>query len=387
MIAIRMVSSKWAAKLSGNRQRDVMHRSWYIVRMAVDGKPVKGRGAAGQPANRFLRQSYGIVEWEGIDVPLEDERATRFLVEHPKTIVNKVSSPDLPFTHSLNPYQGCEHGCAYCYARPTHEYWGYSAGLDFEQVILVKRNAAELLRKALRHPRWDAEPITISGATDPYQPIERKEGLTRAVLEVALEFKQPVALITKNALILRDLDLLSELAFQGLAHAAVSLTTLDEGLRRAMEPRTSTGAQRLRAISELRAAGVPVMAMIAPIIPALNEPEVPSLLKASAEAGALTASYTVLRANGSVAPVFSAWLHAHFPERAAKVLEQLRDMHGGEVGDLRPGRRMRGEGPFAESIRRMFTVMRRRYFGEGEMPRLRRDLFMRPAEGQLDLFA
>lgn len=355
--------------------------------MAMDGKSVKGRGAGVQPANRFLRSSYGFVEWEGIDEPLEEERPTRVLTVHPKSIVNAVNSPDLPFTHSLNPYQGCEHGCAYCYARPTHEYWGYSAGLDFEQVILVKRAAPELLRKALRHPRWDRAPISISGATDPYQPIERKEGITRALLEVALAFRQPVALITKNALVLRDLDLLRELAVLQLVHVAVSLTTLDEGLRRALEPRTSTSAQRLRAMAELHAAGVPVMAMIAPIIPALNAPEVPALLKASAEAGARTASYTVLRANGAVEPVFRAWLQTHYPDRAAKVLEQVSALHGGALGDSRIRRRMRGEGAFAESIQRLFAVLRRRHFGDGTLPPLRTDLFRVPPEGQLDLFA
>ena len=352
----------------------------------MDEKPVKGRGAGGQPANRFLRSSYGIVEWEGIDEPKDERQATRFLIEHPKTIVNKVSSPDLLFTRSLNPYQGCEHGCAYCYARPTHEYWGYSAGLDFEQVILVKRNAPDLLRKALRHPKWNAEPITISGATDPYQPVEREERITRALLEVALEFKQPISLITKNALVLRDIDLLERLAALGLVQVAISLTTLNEPLRRAMEPRTSTGAQRLRAIHELRAAGVPVMVMIAPVIPALNEPEIPALLKASAEAGALTASYTVVRANGAVEAIFEDWLNAHFPDRAAKVMQQVRAMHGGSLGDSVPGRRMRGEGPFAENIQRVFAVLRKRYYGEAVMPPLRRDLFTRPAEGQLGLF-
>lgn len=354
--------------------------------MGMDGKLVKGRGAGARPANRFARTSQAIVHVEGIDEPLEEARPTRYLVEEPRTIVNRVSSPDLPFVHSLNPYQGCEHGCAYCYARPTHEYWGYSAGLDFEQVILVKRNAPELLRKRLRSPGWKAEPISISGATDPYQPIERRERITRQLLEVALEFRQPVSLITKNALVLRDLDLLGELAGQGLVGVAISITTLDEPLRRAMEPRTSTGQQRLRAIAELRAAGVPVMAMVAPIIPALNEPEVPAILKAAGEAGALAAGYTVLRTNGAVQQVFEQWLRGHYPDRAEKVLAQTRALHGGSVTDTRAGIRMRGEGPFARNINRLFTVMRRRYFPAEGMPALRRDLFRVPPHGQLDLF-
>jgi len=366
-------------RLSADRQR-------YLVRMGDAGKTVKGRGAAEQPANRFLRSSYGIVHPEGIDEPLDPARPTRYLIEEPRTIVNRVNSPDLPFVYSLNPYQGCEHGCAYCYARPTHEYWGYSAGLDFEQVILVKRNAPELLWKQLMSPRWEVRPISISGATDPYQPIERTERLTRRLLEVALEFRHPVSLITKNALVLRDLDLLAELAAHGLASVAISVTTLNEDLRRAMEPRTSTASNRLRAIAKLRAAGVPVMAMIAPIIPALNEHEIPALIKAAAEAGAFTASYTVLRANGSVQSVFENWLRAHFPDRADKVLAQTRDLHGGSVSDSVAGRRMRGQGAYATSINRVFTVLRLRHFGDSGMPALRCDLFKRPPQGQLGLF-
>lgn len=339
-----------------------------------------------QVLNRFLSRSHGIVHWEGIDEPLEEARATRYLVEHPRTIVNRVESPDLPFVHSLNPYQGCEHGCAYCYARPTHEYWGYSAGLDFEQVIIVKRNAPELLEKQLRNPRWTVEPISISGATDPYQPIERKERLTRQLLEVALAFKQPVSVITKNALVLRDLDLLVELAGHGLAIVAISVTTLKEELRRVLEPRTSSTANRLRAIRVLRDAGVPVMAMVAPIIPALNESEVPDLLRATAEAGAITASYTVLRTNGAVEPVFTAWLQEHFPDRAARVMEHVKAMHGGRMSDSAYGRRMRGSGVHADHIARMFKVMRRRCFGESRLPELRCDLFKPPPQGQLGLF-
>lgn len=355
--------------------------------MVHDEKPVKGRGAALQVANRFLKQHYTMEHWEAIDEPMEDARPTRYLVEHPKSIVNKVDSPDLPFVHSLNPYQGCEHGCAYCYARPTHEYWGYSAGLDFEQVIIVKRNAPELLEKTLRNPRWNVEPISISGATDPYQPIERKEELTRQLLHVALKFGQPVTLITKNALVLRDMDLLKELAAKKLTAVAISLTTLNEDLRRVMEPRTSTGAMRLRAIKEMRDAGVPVMAMIAPIIPALNEPEVPALIKRAAEAGALTASYTLLRTNGSVQQVFEQWLHDHYPDRAARIMAQTKASHGGRMNDAVIGRRMRGEGRFAENINRLFTVMKRRYFGDRAMPALERTLFKVPPQGQLNLFA
>ena len=358
----------------------------YILPMHADGKPVKGRGAQDQVPNRFLKHLRVLEHWEAIDELEDVDPGTRYIVGHPRTIVNKVNSPDLPFVHSMNPYQGCEHGCAYCYARPTHEYWGYSAGLDFERMIIVKRNAPELLEKELRSRTWVVEPISISGATDPYQPVERKERITRALLQVARDFNQPVSVITKNALILRDLDLLASLAADGLAMVAISITTLDEDLRRKMEPRTSTAQNRLSAITALRKAGVPVMAMIAPIIPALNESEVPALLKAASEAGALTASYTILRTNGSVEQVFNAWLEQHYPDRAARVRAQVRSVHGGSMQDSRIGVRMKGEGAFAANINRVFTVLRRRYFPTGALPKLRTDLFEPPPQGQLDLF-
>lgn len=354
--------------------------------MANDGKSVKGRGAAEQVANRFSARRYVAEHPEAIDEPLEEAGRTRYLIEHPKSIVNRVSSPDLPFVHSLNPYQGCEHGCSYCYARPTHEYWGYSAGLDFEQVIIVKRNAPELLREQLRKRDWKPAPISISGATDPYQPIERSERLTRQLLEVALEFHQPVSVITKNALILRDIDLLGQLAAKGLAMVAISITTLDEALRRVMEPRTSTAERRLGAIASLSEAGVPAMVMMAPIIPALNEHEVPVILSAAADAGALSASYTMLRTNGAVEPVFTAWLRQHFPDRAERVLEQVRAAHGGSMSDSLTGRRMRGAGVHADHIARLFRVMRTLYFKGRRLPELRSDLFRVPPEGQLGLF-
>lgn len=355
--------------------------------MPIDGKPIKGRGAAVQVANRFLKHSYGVVHWEGIDEVEEEDRRTRYVVETAKTIVNKVDSPDLPFSLSMNPYQGCEHGCAYCYARPTHEYWGYSAGLDFERVILVKRNAPEVLRRTLMDRKWRCAPIMFSGNTDCYQPVERKEGITRKMLEVCLEFRQPVAMISKNALVLRDIDLIAGMAAMGLASVAISLTTLNEELRRKLEPRTSTGANRLGAIGALTQAGVPVMAMVAPIIPALNEHEIPVLLEAAADAGALGAGYTIVRTNGAVKPVFDDWLHEHFPDRASKVIAQVSAMHGDAMNDSIFGRRMQGEGEFARNVRQLFNITHRRVFVGRSMPALRTDLFKRPPEGQLDLFA
>lgn len=357
------------------------------MRMPIDGKPVKGRGAAVQVPNRFLKNSYGIVHWEAIDEVDDTVAPTTYRIETPKTIVNEVNSTDLGFRWSLNPYQGCEHGCAYCYARPTHEYWGYSAGVDFERIIIVKRNAPELLEQKLRSRSWKAESIMISGATDPYQPVERKEGITRKLLEVMLRFRNPVSLITKNALILRDIDLLSELASMKLASVAVSITTLDEDLRRVMEPRTSSGINRLKAVEALSRAGVPVVVMVAPIIPAMNDKDIPAILKAAADAGARTASYTLVRTNGSVKPVFENWLRSHFPDRADKVIAQITDLHGGSMEDTRSGLRMKGEGAYALSINRLFSVLRRRYFSGRELPKPDGSLFHVPPMGQLDLFA
>ncbi|MFT3885828.1 MAG: PA0069 family radical SAM protein [Flavobacteriales bacterium] len=354
--------------------------------MENDGNHVKGRGAQEQLPNPFLKHSYGVVDWVGID-EVDDERpGTRYVLDHPKRIVNKVTSPDLAPNWSLNPYQGCEHGCAYCYARPSHEYWGYNAGLDFERVIIIKRNAPELLEAHLRDPKWRADTITISGNTDCYQPVERKEGITRRVLEVAQAFRQPISIITKNALVLRDVDILSEMAAQRLATVAISFTSLNDELRRKLEPRTSTGANRLRAMEALAAAGVPVLAMVAPIIPGLNAEEVPRLLKAAADAGAYGASYTVVRTNGAVQDVFRTWLELHYPDRADKVIAQISAMHGGRMNDSTYGRRMRGEGPFAENIRRVFTVFRERYFKGRMPPPTDRTLFRRPPKGQLELF-
>lgn len=359
----------------------------YIKGMGSDGKPIKGRGAREEVHNRFMRYRIGVFEVEGVDEAPEPDQATRFLEVDARSILNRVNSPDLPFNWSLNPYQGCEHGCSYCYARPTHEYWGYGAGLDFERVVLVKRDAPALLAKALARAGWAAERIVISGATDPYQPIERKLGITRALLQVASDHGQPVSIITKNALVLRDLDLLAPMAADGLASVAISLTTLDEQLRARMEPRTSTAAKRLEAVAALSRAGVPVHVMVAPIVPALNEPDVAGVLRAASEAGARWAGYTVLRTNGAVAEVFETWLRAHYPDRAERVLALTRELHGGSVSDSQAGRRMRGAGTHAKQIARMFEVMRRRYFGP-EAPRAvaPRRPFKVPPRGQLDLF-
>jgi DNA repair photolyase len=355
--------------------------------MQIDGIPIKGRGAQSQVANSLLKRSYGVVHWEGIDEPAEEGAGTtRYLDVFPKTVLNKVKSQDLRMEWSLNPYQGCEHGCAYCYARPTHEYWGYGAGLDFERVVLVKRKAPELLEAALRKRSWDVGTITLSGNTDCYQPIERKLGITRQLLEVAQRFRQPVGIITKNALVLRDLDILVEMAENRLASVAISLTTLDEELRRKLEPRTSSAVNRLKTMESLARAGVPVQVMVAPIIPGLNDSEVPRLLKAAADAGAGHAGYTILRTNGPVEVVFREWLAIHYPERAAKVVAQVADAHGGTMSDSTPKRRMQGTGNFAVTINRVFSVFKARYFAGRGLPAMNRSLFCVPPQGQLDLF-
>jgi DNA repair photolyase len=346
----------------------------------------KGRGASGNPANRFLRARLDDTEPDGIDEPLELPAETQYFYEHPNKILNKVESPDIPLPWSLNPYQGCEHGCIYCYARNTHTFWGFSAGMDFEQKIIIKEHAPELLEKAFRHPKWKPAPVMFSGNTDCYQPVERKLELTRRCLEVFLKFGNPVGLITKNALILRDLDLLKELAAKGLANVMITITTQDEDLRRAMEPRTSTAAKRLETVRQLREAGVPAGVMLGPIIPGLNSHEFPALMEAAAAHGALTAGYTFVRLNGDLQGIFETWLRQAYPDRADKVLNQIREAHGGSLEDHRYGVRMRGEGAIADSISGMFKLLRAKHFAGRQMPPYNLEAFRVPPEGQLSLF-
>ncbi len=302
-----------------------------------------------------------------------------------KTIVNPVKSPDVGMDFSLNPYQGCEHGCAYCYARPTHEYWGYEAGLDFEKKILVKTNAAEVLRNTLQTKKWIVKPISLSGNTDCYQPLERKYQITRKLLEVFLEFRHPVGIITKNALILRDLDILKALASFGLVHVAISLTTLNEELRRKMEPRTASVHKRLETIQNLSHARIPVMVMMAPIIPSLNSHEILPLAKKVAEAGAKSIGYTMLRLNGPVADVFEDWLLTHLPDRKERILNQVRSTHGGNLSDSRFGARMKGEGEVAAMVKRQFNLARKKYGLDQKLPPLNTEMFC-PPKIQMQLF-
>lgn len=338
------------------------------------------RGARHNPDNRFDPLSYAY------ELPLApDAPKAQYIPVHPRTIVNRIESPDLPIVYSMNPYAGCEHGCIYCYARNSHEYWGYSAGIEFETRILIKQNAPELLRQTLSAPHWQPQPIMLAGNTDCYQPIERVYQLTRKMLEVLLEFRHPVGIITKNALILRDLDLLSELAQLRLVHVYITITTLREELRRVLEPRTAAGHRRLEVVRRLREAGIPVGVMVAPIIPSLNEEEILPLLEAAAAAGAQSAAYTVVRLNGAIAEIFEAWLREHFPDRADKVLRAIAACHDGRLNDSRFNRRLRGIGPRALVIERTFQTGLKRYFSQvPPMPPYNLEVFRRG--GQPSLF-
>jgi DNA repair photolyase len=315
------------------------------------------RGAISNPANRFSR-----LYVEPVD-PLHAaaDPGTVYLRDTSRSIIARNDSPDVGFDATLNPYRGCSHGCSYCYARPGHEYLGFSAGLDFETKILVKQDAPSLLRSALSSSRWIPRPLLMSGVTDPYQSIERDLRITRGCLEVLAEFRNPVAVITKGALVERDVDVLGELAAYGAACAIISVTTLRDEIHRAMEPRAATPRSRLRAIESLSRAGVPVRVNVAPVVPGITDHEIPSILKAAAGAGATSAVFIPLRLPRGVAALFDAWLERHFPDRRAKVLERVRSMRGGRLNDPRFGHRMRGQGPFAKQIRDMFDVHRRRH--------------------------
>lgn len=344
----------------------------------------KGRGAQIKTENRFLKNQYSTQHIEGLDEPLLANPQTQIFREQPKKIVNKVNSPDLHFGFSMNPYQGCEHGCVYCYARNTHEYYGFSAGLDFESKIIVKENAPALLEKHLMQSDWQAVPIMLSGNTDCYQPQERKFEITRKMLEVLVRYRHPVGMITKNSLILRDLDLLKELAENQLVHVMISITTLDESLRRMMEPRTTSAIKRLQTVEQLAKAGVPTGVMNAPIIPGLNHHEIPEVVKAAADHGASTIAMTVVRLNGSIGKIFEDWLRKNFPDRFEKVWNQISDLHGGSVNDSQFGRRMAGEGNIASAIHQLFNASRRKHFGDRRMPAL--DLTKFRKGGNLTLF-
>lgn len=322
-----------------------------------------GRGAQSRPANRFERVHFDSTELvdEAASSASSGKLATQYMPDHSQSIVSENQSPDISFRYSVNPYRGCAHGCSYCYARPTHEYLGFDAGLDFETKILVKHDAPQLFRKWLTRPAWHCEPVMFSGVTDCYQPAEEEFRLTRACLEVALEAHQPISIVTKNARVMRDLDLLSAMAARRLVHVAISVTSLDQSLTRVMEPRTSSPRARLEAMAALAKAGIPTQVMVAPIIPGLNDHEVPAILKEAAEHGAAYASFVVLRLPQTVQPVFVDWLQTFFPDRVSRVLGRQASVRDGKLNDSTFGQRMRGTGAIAEQIGLTFRVFAERY--------------------------
>jgi DNA repair photolyase len=353
--------------------------------------PVRGRGAGLNPANRFERLRLHVLSDHlgtlAVESPEGVQVRTRVLRDRARTIINRVDSPDIPFHWTVNPYRGCEHGCIYCYARPGHEYLGLSSGLDFETTILAKPDAAVLLREALMRPAWEGEPIVLSGVTDPYQPVERALRITRACLEVCAEFRQPVSLITKSHLITRDLDVLAPLAALRAASAAVSITTLRADVAARLEPRASSPRARLDTIRELARAGVPVAVMAAPMIPGLNDHELPAILEAAAAAGATRAGCLLLRLPWRVKDLFLDWLRREFPERAAHVESLIRVTREGALSDPAPFTRHTGVGPYAEQLRATFGVFARRYRLDAPRTPMART-FRRPPPpfAQLDLF-
>jgi len=351
--------------------------------MTAPNKPPHGRGASANPTNRFERLSCEPdPDCAEEDAPLP---RTQFFKDSTQSIIARNDSPDVGFSASINSYRGCEHGCIYCYARPNHEYLGFSAGLDFESKIMVKERAPELLRKELSSKRWKPQVIAMSGVTDCYQPAERKFRLTRGCLEVLLEFRNPVGIVTKNHLVTRDIDLLSELAKFDAVAVAVSITTLDEKLRKNMEPRTSPPQRRLEAIRMLAEAGVPVGVMTAPIIPGLNEHEMPAILDAAAKAGARFAGCVPVRLPYGVAALFEKWLDEHYPGSKEKILNRIRDMRGGKLNDPNFGSRFRGSGIWAEQIVTLHEAGCKKAGIKNDFPGLTAKHFRRPGE-QLMLF-
>lgn len=345
------------------------------------GAKISGRGTSSAPKNRFEKLS-SEVDLEHFD-PLDEEPqprkvATELLPDQAKTLIRENDSPDISFRYSINVYRGCEHGCAYCYARPSHETLGMNAGIDFETKILVKYDAPKLLREELNRRSWRGEEIVMSGVTDCYQPIERQLKLTRSLLEIMVEANQPTGIITKNALVARDVDLLAQLAAKNLVHVGISITSLDGELTRELEPRTSSPAAKLRAIEVLSSAGVPVNAMVSPIIPGLNDTEIPEILAAVKQAGARRASTILVRLPWAVAPIFEAWLRDHRPTMAEKILERIRSSRDGKLNDPRFGSRMHGSGEYAENIRRTFELFAKKLGLDAKLPPIDSSQFRPP---------
>lgn len=353
-------------------------------------QPIKGRGAQLNVPNRFLDLNHefrnDFLNYCAMEGENFEEVKTKYLEVFPKTIVNKITSPDVGMAFSMNPYQGCEHGCVYCYARNSHEFWGYSPGLDFERRILIKSRSAEILESLIKKKSWQAKTIVLSGNTDCYQPAERNYKITRSCLEVFLKYRHPVGIITKNALILRDLDLLKDLNAHGLISVSISITSLSEKTRSLLEPRTASIRKRLRTVEQLSAAGIPVNVMLAPIIPSVNSHEILNMAKAASEAGATSIAHTIVRLNGAIGIIFYDWIKKTMPDSADKVLRQIEACHGGNLNDSRFGTRMRGEGQIAEQIADMMKLAKRKYFKGKKMPELNTSSHERFKDGQLKLF-
>jgi len=353
--------------------------------------PLKTRGTALNPHNRFQPIATDRQVDDGWyqapeDTLCPDSVATEVTDERVRTIISRNRSPDVPFDQSINPYRGCEHACIYCFARPTHAYWDLSPGLDFETRLIAKPNAADQLRRELDRPGYRPATIALGVNTDAYQPVERERGITRQLLEVLLEYRHPVSIITKGGLILRDLDLLSELASQRLCSVRVSLTTLDNNLKRTMEPRTAAPATRLKVLRELSAAGVPTGIIMGPVIPFVNDHELERILEAAATAGAIRASWILLRLPLELDELFQDWLQRHFPQRADHVMARMRDLRGGKSYQSEFGKRMTGSGPYADLIRQRFNRQARAVgLNREPEPALRTDLFRRPGSEQLGL--
>lgn len=353
--------------------------------MSLESEAIRGRASAENPGNRFektrLERDFDAFQLDNPDLPPH----TVLLKDRTSSVLTRNDSPDIGFEFSINPYRGCEHGCIYCFARPTHEYLGFSSGLDFETKIVVKENAAQLLRDELSSPKWNPQVIIMSGVTDCYQPIERKLEITRGCLEVFAEFRNPVGIITKNRLVTRDIDILQELAYHNAVTVNVSVTTLDAELARIMEPRTSMPEARLDAIKQLSSAGIPVNVMVAPVIPALTDHEMISILQRATDAGAVSAGYTVLRLPYAVKDLFKNWLINHFPEKSEKVLNRIRALRDGKLYDSTWGRRMHGEGIFAEQIAKTFAIACRKFGLDKSRTPLSTSSFRRLGGKQLDL--
>ncbi|NNF22839.1 MAG: PA0069 family radical SAM protein [Saprospiraceae bacterium] len=348
-------------------------------------KSLKGRAVHINPKNKFEttnRSSLINLEFYEKDAsPIK----TKYIESKAKSIINKVKSKDIPLSFSMNPYQGCEHGCVYCYARNTHNYWGYSAGLDFETNIVVKTNAAELLKKCLQSKNWEASPIMLSGNTDCYQPAEKKYCITRKLLKTFLSFRHPVGIITKNKLILRDLDILKALNKNNLVSVVISINTLDDKLRQKLEPRASSIQSRIDLIQKLRKADIPVTILAAPIIPGLNDHSIFDLVKTFSDLGVYDIGHIMIRLNGDLSEIFNHWLERHFPGRADKIINKIKSLHGGQVSDHRFGIRMKGEGKIADIIHQQFAMAKKKYLDKIDF-KFNLDLYDQYRNPQLSLF-